>query len=131
LQWKDAGTVAAGGNSDDVRNYFYLCSSVMSGVNYFRIKQTDIDGRSSCSEIRTVTIGSINSSFIVLNNPVHNGTLIMRVDEPGEFSFHNSEGKLLWNRQFNSGNSSIDVNNYAKGIYFLKGGKATKKIILR
>ncbi|MBL7699082.1 MAG: T9SS type A sorting domain-containing protein [Chitinophagaceae bacterium] len=131
LQWKGVATIAAAGNSDAVRNYFYLYANTADGLNYFRIKQTDIDGRSSFSEIRTVTIGAGLHSFSVLNNPANGGIVSIKVEKPSELSFYNSEGRLLWRRKFAAGNFPIHVNTYAKGVYFLRDQKTVEKVIVR
>ena len=129
--WKDIGAVEAAGTSDIIRNYFYLFAEVANGLNYFRIEQTDIDGRSSHSEVRTITINATGASFIILENPANNGIVGIKVNTAGEFSFYNSEGKLIWRRKFNSGNHSIDIANFSKGMYLLKNQQRTEKIIVR
>lgn len=52
--WNAVGQVRAAGNSDALRTYNYEFNQPVDGPNQFRLKQVDIDGRFTYSEIRTV-----------------------------------------------------------------------------
>ncbi|HYK55273.1 MAG TPA: LamG domain-containing protein, partial [Flavisolibacter sp.] len=66
--WSDIGQVAAAGSSYTIKEYSYTDVHPVEGINFYRILQTDIDGRSSYSNIRTATITAPFKSFVVLNN---------------------------------------------------------------
>jgi Secretion system C-terminal sorting domain len=48
------GTVTANGNSSSPRDYSYEDNDPVQGISYYRLKQKDIDGHISCSEIKRV-----------------------------------------------------------------------------
>src|SRR5687768_5750958 len=60
--WKDAGSVAASGNNNSVVRYYYIHTAPLDGINFYRILQTDRDGRGSYSDIRTVRVNN-DASF--------------------------------------------------------------------
>jgi alpha-tubulin suppressor-like RCC1 family protein len=62
-----AGTVNASGNSSTNKSYFYLHNSPSAGINYYRIKQIDANGRYSFSAV--VQIKKENSSILFSPNP--------------------------------------------------------------
>lgn len=65
--WEEIGTVDGSGNSSQAIRYSFVDSSPNSGINYYRLKQTDFDGRfeyfniiaidnSKSNDIRKITI---------------------------------------------------------------------------
>lgn len=62
-----AGTVNASGNSSTNKSYSYLHNSPSAGINYYRIKQIDANGRYSFSAV--VQIKNENSSILFSPNP--------------------------------------------------------------
>jgi hypothetical protein len=131
VDWNNTGRVGAAGNSNTIMLYNYVHTTPVVGVNYYRLLQTDIDGRSSYSQIRSVKFNDGNVSFTVLNNPVGNGMLYIKLSKAANLSLHSNEGKLFWHKHLSAGTVTIDVRGYAKGIYFLKGNGHTEKIIVR
>ena len=62
------GTVnskALNGNSSETLAYSFTTNSVASGTHYYRIKQTDINGEFSYSEVKSVDLGLAANSFEV------------------------------------------------------------------
>jgi hypothetical protein len=131
VEWNSLGTVPAAGNSNTVTRYNYVHLSPPSVTNYYRILQIDIDGRSSYSEIRTVKLFTGDVSFAILKNPVDNGLIQIRLKRAAKISLISSEGKLLWQKQLPEGTFPISINNYSKGIYFLKSNGQSEKLIVR
>ena len=108
-EWTDISSQPANGHSDDVRSYSYVHSNPASGANYYRILQSDLDEKISYSEIRIVKFDSPASSFAVIENPVNNRVLKVRLNAAMELSFYSADGKLLWKKSFNTGVQDIEV----------------------
>lgn len=66
--WKNIGTLAAAGNSNQVIRYQFIHKAPAPGKNYYRILQSDLDGKSNYSVIRTVNM-EIAKVFKVFPNP--------------------------------------------------------------
>ena len=128
--WNNIGSVPAAGNSNTQKDYGYVHTNPVNGINYYRIQQTDLDGRSNYSGIRTIRFTNDDRSFRVLNNPGINGRIYIKLTAPADLSLYSSEGKMLLQQRFNAGTTALDVSSFAKGIYFLKAGNKTEKIIL-
>lgn len=129
--WNDIAVVAATGNSNTISNYSYLHSTPVKSMNFYRIRQRDIDGRSSYSDIRSVKFITEKFPFTILENPVINGALQVQVNSAATLSLYNNNGKLLWQKQVNPGTQTIDVSGYAKGIYLLKTIAQSKKVLVQ
>jgi Secretion system C-terminal sorting domain len=76
LNFEFVGTAQGAGNSTSVINYSLIDNDPYEGVSYYRLKQTDFDGKYVYSELRMVNFEKGNVfSFNVYPNPNDGGTL--------------------------------------------------------
>jgi hypothetical protein len=68
LNFKQISTIAGAGNSDRLLYYNEINENPLNGTSYYRLKQTDYDGKSSYSKIVSVEISSFNNVAIHYNN---------------------------------------------------------------
>ncbi|TAE63308.1 MAG: T9SS C-terminal target domain-containing protein [Bacteroidetes bacterium] len=69
-QFASIFTTQARGNSTQVQTYRYTDVSPVKGINYYRIKQVDNDGRFTYSEVRTVRFDGQKGAISVIPNPI-------------------------------------------------------------
>jgi hypothetical protein len=129
--WTTISTTPAAGNSNSISNYNYLHADPVNGNNYYRIQQTDIDGKYSYSSVQNMKVTLSSKSFSVINTVVSNGVLQVEVKASSTLYLYNNDGKLIWQKRYNTGSQNIDLGNMPKGVYFLKGKDAAEKIIVR
>ncbi len=70
--FKSIGQVA---NLSSVQSYSFVHSPAGEGIHYYRIQETDLDGKSIYSKIVSASVGSGDFSIRLLNNPVLGGSL--------------------------------------------------------
>lgn len=71
------------GNSSSTLNYSYIDYAPIKGVGYYRIKQTDFDGRLSYSAMNPVNfVGDEEFSFVVYPNPNTGSDISLEVNAP-------------------------------------------------
>lgn len=70
--FKAIKNIKGAGFSNDILNYSYLHDKPHGGISYYRLKQTDFDGKFSYSDIIAVNVKSIENKFSVFPNPVSN-----------------------------------------------------------
>lgn len=70
--WTVLTTIDGAGNSQVAKNYNAVDANPLSGVNYYRLKQVDINGNHEYSRIINVKMGVQKTSIFVLANPFHN-----------------------------------------------------------
>lgn len=70
--WAVVATVNGAGNSQVAKNYNAFDANPFSGVNYYRLKQVDLDGTTTYSKTVTVKMDLQKTSISVLSNPFHN-----------------------------------------------------------
>jgi hypothetical protein len=129
--WKQIGDIAAAGNSSTTLTYSFVHSSPANGINYYRIRQRDIDGNYSYSSVRTVTISSFTSHLSILGNPVTNGMLELNAAEKMMVSVKSIDGKTLLTRQLIPGRNQVNVQYMPAGTYLLVGDKQVLKFVIK
>jgi hypothetical protein len=67
----------------------------------------------------------------VLNNPVADGVLKVQLGKPVKMSLYNSQGQLIWQGQGKAGSNSININGIGKGVYLVKAGLESEKIVVK
>jgi len=71
------GKLAAAGESDNIRNYMMVDLQPMTGISYYRLSQTDIDGHLRYYDVRK--INNQSGSFAVNQVANENGSLILQI----------------------------------------------------
>jgi hypothetical protein len=132
VNWQPLSSLESAGNSDTIRSYSYTHNEPAVGINYYRIRQIDIDGNYTYSEIRTITVSNKGRSFKVPGNPLVSGELHVQISKPNQqLKLFTSDGRLIWAKQFAVGAHSIDVSQLCKGIYLLQSNNYSEKILLQ
>ena len=118
------GEVAAAGNTSTISNYHFTHNNPVAGFNYYRIKQTDRDGRFKYSVIVVVLKKDGLNQTIIAPNPVRD---VLNIVEPSTVfiksaEVYSSNGVLLLQKVINSELQvfGLSVNNLANGCYLVK-----------
>ena len=124
------GTVDAAGFSNSVLNYQLLDEHPLTGQNYYRLKQVDIDGSIHYSDVVLVNFSYANQPAFVNNlfpNPVKDILFFdftTPTDESIQLEILDDLGRNLinTNKEINAGKNTIetDMRSLANGIYLLK-----------
>jgi hypothetical protein len=131
------GQVAAAGNTNQPTTYGYTDAQPIYGVNYYRLKQVDIDEKAVLSGV--VKIVTDNSGgFVAGPNPAHSSVTLYRQgnSEPVRIDLMDVNGKLLKQLKMAGSTPSVTINvsGLSKGIYLLKltsaKGIQTEKVMV-
>jgi hypothetical protein len=128
--WKSIGTVQAKGNSSVAQEYSFT-DPTPGNINYYRLKQRDLDGGSTYSEISIVRFKDNENSFTVLATRVANGVLQVQLNSNTVLSVLNSNGQLLLQDKYAAGSLQLQVGKFPAGVYFLKGNEQTERFIIQ
>lgn len=130
--WKSIGTLLPGGSSGEKNTYSYLDAAPANGVNNYRVKQRDADGKYSYSEIRIVSVNDELRPFELLTNPVANKLLQLQVNTSKQaIALYGVDGTVIWRKELPGGRHAINLNNLAKGIYILNSNGTTAKLVVQ
>ncbi len=113
-------------NATGSRNYNFTHTAPRQGLNYYRIKIVDRDGRVSYTEIRKVNFGLNAATVKIYPNPAASVVNITvtnaMVNKPATIQMLTIDGKLVYqqNAIALSQTESINVSKFANGEYVLR-----------
>lgn len=82
--WSIIATVKGAGNSQVVNNYNAIDASPLPGINYYRLKQVDNDGKAVYSNTVIVKVVLQKASISVIANPFYNTLSVSFVSPTSE-----------------------------------------------
>lgn len=134
--WQDIQKINGAGYSNLPINYTAYDNNPLQGISYYRIKQTDIKGTSTYSEIKFVDFSAKFAGIKIFPNPAINNFSVEGDNlNNAQVNIYNSTGQLQ-NLPAVTGDNKITFSStgVAKGIYFVRinNGSSTtiKKIII-
>jgi len=121
IAFQAIANIDGAGNSTTILNYVFTDEMPFSGINYYRLKQTDFDGGISYSKIIPITSNSKNGNdFLIYPNPATNILHIELYNSPlAEIKIINVLGAEILSKQIHDDLNTIDVSEFSNGIYFV------------
>jgi hypothetical protein len=135
--------VNGAGNSNSIINYQVKDQDKVTGIVYYRIKQTDFDGTTETFEWKAINLSSKQEQVLnVYPNPTNgivNITLSEITSPQTTVTILDITGRQVFTQQFEANdyfNTSIDLSsNMPSGIYFIEvkndAQQLIKKVILK
>ncbi len=122
-------TKVSGVGNSNVRQYYEANDDhPYQGVNFYRLKQVDLDGKYSYSPVITVRFGK-NYAPVIFPNPASSYFNVVSGNESiREIRVYNTEGKNIFNlvNENASSNFTVPVSNLSAGIYIVQIKTATQ-----
>ncbi len=118
-QWNKIGFVAGNGITSQQSFYEFQHLSPIQGINYYRLKQLDEDGRFHISDIESIDIyDSNNTNTNVYPDPVADVLNISQFE--GKGFIYDISGQLILNFSCHSfGHNEVPVTRLHRGTYLL------------
>ncbi|MEO7265613.1 MAG: T9SS type A sorting domain-containing protein [Ferruginibacter sp.] len=121
-------TVQAAGNSNTPVAYTFTDRQPMNGLNYYRLKQVDLDSRFNYTPSKVVNFDDSNAGIVkYYPNPTKDLVTVEltndMVKEMGVINISNVSGVVLKQIKLSPGTNttvSLDLAPYPKGIYFIQ-----------
>jgi hypothetical protein len=118
------GEVKAAGNSGSTKQYDLTHAKPVKGMNYYRIKQLDKNGKFTYSKTIQLLYRPDQQEVMIAPNPVSDNLYIIAGagNELQKAEVYDMSGKLLLTRQLGSSQQaySIDITTLNKGVYIVK-----------
>lgn len=105
---------ASNGRSADYQYVDYAPD--MKRVNYYRLKQIDVDGKFTYSPVRTV-VYSGNAEITITPNPATDYIKVFTQQSDVRVSIYDAEGRRMVTKTVSNGMGEFDMTRYAKGTY--------------
>jgi len=136
-KYNSIGQVAAAGNSNQTLKYsFTHASPSLTGANFYRLLQVDLDGKSTYSPVRVVRFNNGQVvKVLVYPNPVHDVLQMSVQDKDVIVHLYSADGKALRTWQLLPGTQQVNIHDLPAGNYQLmiyqKGQKLGSQQILK
>jgi hypothetical protein len=134
ISFSTIGTINASGNSTSRKDYSYTDMAPLSPVNYYRLRQVDLDGRFEYSRVIRI---KYEPKTLVKNivNPVHD-ILSVHLDAavivPGsEWLLYDMTGKMVRRERITGDIINAPVSTLTPGLYMLEVKMGDKREITR
>lgn len=114
-----AATQAYGGKSNQKLDYEFRDMIPMEGINYYRLKQTDLDGITDYSAVRTLRFGG-DQTIIVYPNPAKENVIITRLKGGEQVKVYDVMGRQMSEINNTGATLKLDLSTFASGVYYLK-----------
>lgn len=131
VNWTSIGEQPAMGNSNSTVHYSYLHGNPLKAINYYRILQTDLDGKSSYSKILILSFTNSTSITKAFPNPVTNGQLIVQIPATSGVRIYNQLGVMVFSQKLTAGTHLLNIQHLAKGRYTLQAADETIGLLIQ
>ncbi len=117
--WEAVTRVKGSGNSTESIFYHALDIHPLSGLSYYRLRQTDFDGHSTLSEIRKVNFQA--EKILIYPNPVDRqlNLEIKDIENHKVFLLDPTGRKIECPLKISANGGSLDLTEISAGMYFL------------
>ena len=113
------GEIKGAGNSAEEKSYSFTDEKPLPGINYYRIKQTDFDGKYAYSEVKSVTHESKGGVMITPKST--NGQLTVATDlDRYDIVVYNIQGQSVASHKNLSKTQTISIEDLKSGIYYVE-----------
>ena len=126
--WTSIGRVAAGETSGP-QHYDFIDATPTIGMNYYRLRQTDLDGTTALSDVRTVSFGG-DDVLSVDPNPTADVITLRGVPAGKTVTVLDAAGKRF-TRLVTGETSTVSTREWPAGVYVLLHGGTTTKLVVR
>ncbi len=141
INFETIGSINAGTSPSGVQQYLFNDMKPFAGINYYRLKQVDVDGRSAFSSIAKVMMPNDKMLYSINPNPATTKATFVALSEmkKANIKLIDVSGKTVYNisRTVISAGESIDfpVSGFAKGYYLVviesANGRFTEKLVVQ
>jgi hypothetical protein len=126
LEFSEIGKVPAGKSPKTLQKYKFTDINVFPGKSYYRLKQTDLDGKTEYSQIRMVNFPEFETNLVAYPNPLVKQELSLDfqdlLDKPTTVAIYDIMGKIIYNSVIEPGIRihAIDLGFSPAGTYIIK-----------
>jgi Matrixin/Secretion system C-terminal sorting domain len=129
LLFKEMAVVPGAGTSIEERRYQWLDEHPLPGDNYYRLRQTDYDGKTTLSNVEVVAFEDAPEAFDIYPNPAGNGPAHLyfttaATTGAAEVNIFNVSGNIVseftWNISPGSNKFSLPVDDFSDGIFLVQ-----------
>lgn len=124
MHFETLSQIKGAGNSSVEQHYTYTDRSPLGGVNYYRLRQTDYDGKTSYSPIKSVLFDDKAATLALYPNPVSKELTVVLPVASGVVTVLDADGKVLLRQEVNNqvakGSTLVSLEGLNPGFYWVQ-----------
>lgn len=131
INFSIVGTIDGAGNSITLKNYSFTHENPTEGVSYYRLKQTDNDGRSVYFHMLPVVVQKRDVSFTIYPNPLSGGLRHFKLSSQAdvEIEIFDELGRSVFFKNINAETGAFIYDIFLEeklieGIYFISASSS-------
>jgi len=132
-EWDFVGDVPGVGNSRSPQAYQLTDGNAWSGLSYYRLKQTDMDGKSQTFDVQSVRIAGSRRTLLDIQYRASGGHILLREGASGGairiFSVNGQEMTSRVHVEITGPDAEIDISALAPGVYLAAVGRRSGKFV--
>jgi hypothetical protein len=117
ITWKNVAELAGAGNSLETLHYNKTINETLTGIYYYRLKQTDYNKQFSYSPI--VSVERVPEMISFFPNPATNELTIQSNTALHKVELFSMIGELMLSENVSDNHIQLNVKHLAGGVYFL------------
>ncbi|WP_020571393.1 T9SS type A sorting domain-containing protein [Neolewinella persica] len=128
--WLEIGQVMSRGNQGSVNGYALTDDNPGNGLNYYRLRQFDLNGSFSLSGVQVVNFVDENN-LLVYPNPAQNWFEVIAVEDMENVRLLNAMGQDVTTQAtiiVRDDRIKVGVSNLPRGVYFVRLGSRLTKV---
>ena len=110
-------SVEGHGNSTELIDYEFVDNEPMDGMNFYRLKQMDFDGKFEYSKV--ISIRSNDNADVNIYPTSVMDVINVQLSSEGEMAVYSVTGHKLIHRTIGEGTTEINLSSLSAGIYFI------------
>ena len=111
--------IKGAGSTTDEHQYTFIDDDPLPGINYYRVRQTDFDGRYNFSQVKVVR-HHIKDNIVVLPSSTDGDISIATDIDDYRVAVYNSAGQQVAAFANLSGHQWINIQTLRPGLYFIQ-----------
>jgi hypothetical protein len=138
IHFEKIGEVVGAGTTNEMQFYDFLDDPNLRGLrdllglNYYRLKQVDVDGKFEYSNTIQISIDPlINSAINIFPNSATDYFVIENVEVGKMVQIFNSNGLLMKEFEIEATSHYSSISDFPNGIYLIKVGNLAQKLIVQ
>jgi hypothetical protein len=135
INYETIGIIKGAGTSSERKNYSYTDDLPLNGVAYYRLKQTDFNGREKAYNPSVVACQGLNEGIKIYPNPNNGSFMLEGVKLNSGITICNTIGVIVFDQKNVPSKQEIDISNLPDGIYFVivedNSDKTALKLIIQ
>jgi hypothetical protein len=119
------GEVKGASDSQEIMTYEFIHENPTLGMNYYRIKQVDFNGKYSLSQV--VSVNFEGEEMTLYPNP-GKGEIRVNSTVAEQLLIYDQYGMIILEEQLKKGENQLNLGNLQQGLYIFKleSGKAMR-----